>query len=104
MLCMVNFLVEADFKNYWQRIKENRLLHLLIAFYLLHAVSLLWSDNISYGINDLRIKAPLLVVSIILIAKPILKSDRNKLYLLFILSLLVTSVINFCHYQFLLIQ
>ena len=102
MLCMVNFLVEADFKNYWQRIKENRLLHLLIAFYLLHAVSLLWSDNISYGINDLRIKAPLLVVSIILIAKPILKSDRNKLYLLLILSLLVTSVINFCHYQFLL--
>ena len=102
MLCMVNFLVEADFKNYWQRIKENHLLHLLIAFYLLHAVSLLWSDNISYGINDLRIKAPLLVVSIILIAKPILKSDRNKLYLLLILSLLVTSVINFCHYQFLL--
>ena len=102
MLCMVNFLVEADFKNYWQRIKENRLLHLLIAFYLLHAVSLLWSDNISYGINDLRIKAPLLVVSTILIAKPILNSDRNKLYLLLILSLLVTSVINFCHYQFLL--
>ena len=102
MLCILNFLVEADFKNYWQRIKENRLLHLLIAFYLLHAVSLLWSDNISYGINDLRIKAPLLVVSIILIAKPILKSDRNKLYLLLILSLLVTSVINFCHYQFLL--
>jgi len=102
MLCMVNFLVEAEFKKYWQRIKENRLLHLLIAFYLLHAISLLWSDNISYGINDLRIKAPLLVVSIILIAKPILKSDRNKLYLLLILSLLVTSVINFCHYQFLL--
>ncbi len=102
MLCILNFLVEADFKNYWQRIKENRLLHLLIAFYLLHAVSLLWSDNISYGINDLRIKAPLLVVSIILIAKPILNSDRNKLYLLLILSLLVTSVINFCHYQFLL--
>ena len=102
MLCIVNFLVEADFKNYWQRIKENHLLHLLIAFYLLHAISLLWSDNISYGINDLRIKAPLLVVSIILIAKPILKSDRNKLYLLLILSLLVTSVINFCHYQFLL--
>ena len=102
MLCILNFLVEADFKNYWQRIKENRLLHLLIAFYLLHAVSLLWSDNISYGINDLRIKAPLLVVSTILIAKPILNSDRNKLYLLLILSLLVTSVINFCHYQFLL--
>jgi len=102
MLCVLNFLVEADFKNYWQRIKENHLLHLLIAFYLLHAISLLWSDNISYGINDLRIKAPLLVVSIILIAKPILKSDHNKLYLLLILSLLVTSVINFCHYQFLL--
>ena len=102
MLCVANLLLEADFKNYWQRIKENRLLHLLIAFYLLHVISLLWSDNISYGINDLRIKAPLLVVSIILIAKPILKSDRNKLYLLLILSLLVTSVINFCHYQFLL--
>ena len=102
MLCMVNFLVEADFKNYWQRIKENHLLHLLIAFYLLHAVSLLWSDNISYGLNDLRIKAPLFVVSIILIAKPIVKSDHAKLYLLLILSLLVTSVINFCHYQFLL--
>lgn len=102
MLCVANLLLEADFKNYWQRIKENHLLHLLIAFYLLHAISLLWSHNISYGINDLRIKAPLLVVSIILIAKPIVKSDRNKLYLLLISSLLVTSIINFCHYQFLL--
>ena len=102
MLCVANLLLEADFKNYWQRIINNRLLHLLIAFYLLHAISLLWSDNISYGLNDLRIKAPLFVVSIILIAKPIIKSDHAKLYLLLILSLLVTSVINFCHYQFLL--
>ncbi len=100
ILCSLNLLLEANFKLYWQKIKENHFLHLIVAFYLLHLISLLWSENLSYGLNDLRVKAPLLVIPVLLIAKPIEKSERKWLYLLFTLSLLVTSVINFCTYQF----
>lgn len=100
MLCVLNLILAADFKEYWQRIKENRLAHLIIAFYLLHVISLLWSTNLSYGLNDLRIKAPLLVIPIILIAKPISRVKQNWLYLLLLLSLLITSIINFCYFQF----
>ncbi len=99
-LCIGNLLLEMDFRAYWKRIKENRLLHLILGFYLLHLLSLFWSENIAYGLNDLRVKAPLLVIPVILIAKPIAKANLKWLYLLLIVSLLITSLINFCSYQF----
>ena len=100
ILCTLNLLLEANFKLYWQKIKENHFFHLIVAFYLLHLISLLWSENLSYGLNDLRVKAPLLVIPLLLIAKPIEKSEHKWLYLLLIVSLLITSLINFCIYQF----
>ena len=99
-LCIGNLLLEMDFRAYWKRIKENHLLHLILGFYLLHLLSLFWSENIAYGLNDLRVKAPLLVIPVILIAKPIAKANLKWLYLLLIVSLLITSLINFCSYQF----
>ncbi len=102
MFLLLNLLLEANFKTYWHRIKNSRLFILIAAFFLLHVIGLAWSENISYGLHDLRVKLPLIVVPLVLIAKPV-KIERHKIILgSFLLSLLITSVFNYLSYQQLL--
>ena len=62
----IGFLLERDFKNYWQQLKSNRLFWFLVAFYLLHFVGLIWSKNLNYGLNDIRVKFSLFAIALIL--------------------------------------
>ena len=64
MFIVLNLLLEADFINYWKRIKSNKLLLLVIAFFLIHVLALLWSSDFDYGFRDLKAKLPLLVVPV----------------------------------------
>lgn len=100
MFLVLNLLLEADFRTYWQNIKQNRLFQLIFAFFVFHLVSFLWSDNIGYALHDLKAKLPLLIIPLALVCKPI--ADRKSLHI--ILSVLVgtvfiTSFINFSLYQ-----
>jgi hypothetical protein len=52
LLGSLNLLLEADFRNNLRRLKENRLVHLLLLFYLLFWFSLLWSDNLKEGFSS----------------------------------------------------
>jgi hypothetical protein len=94
-----NLILEADFKTYHQRLKSNKIFLLILAIFLLHFVALIWSDNWSYGLDDIRKKLPFLAVPLALTARPI---DRLKDVLLiiyaFLLSLAICSFINFGYY------
>ncbi len=94
-------LIERDFKAYWLEIKENRFFQFVVLFYLLCCVSLCWSQNLPYGLHDLRVKTSLIVIPLLLIVKP-LKSDpiKNLLLLLFVSSIVISSLINFAVFQF----
>lgn len=109
MLLLLNLLLEADFKHYWKNIQGNRLLHVLFAFWSLHLIALLWTDDFTYAFNDIRIKVTLLLLPLILVAKPILRKEQLLIpFGFFISSLLITSLYNFacyhhwigqCHYE-----
>lgn len=97
----VGFLLERDFKSYWKQIQSNRLFWFLVAFYLLHFVGLIWSRNLDYGLNDIRVKFSLLAIALIISTRP--PFSRNHLtifYLIFVLALFTTSLVNFICYQF----
>ena len=95
------FLLERDFKNYWQQLKSNRLFWLLVAFYLLHFVGLIWSKNLDYGLNDIRVKFSLFAIALIVCTRPpFTKSQLTIFYLIFVLALFTTSLVNFTCYQF----
>lgn len=95
MLLALNFLLQADFRRYMRNLRSNKAawgLWLFIAFELL---SVLWSVDKAYALNDLRIKAPLYVIPLILIADPV--TDRKRLYLIvgfFLAALFLTSFVN----------
>ena len=94
-------LIERDFKAYGLEIKANRFFQYLVIFYLLCCISLCWSQNLPYGIHDIRVKTSLIVIPLLLIVKP-LKSDqlKNLLLLLFVASIVVSSLINFAVFQY----
>ena len=100
MLLLLNLLLEADFKVYWKNIRSNRLLFVLFAFWSLHLITLLWTEDFAYASNDIRIKVTLLLIPLILVAKPIQLQKQLLLTLgFFLASLLVTSVYNYACYN-----
>lgn len=100
MLILLNVLLEGSFKTYRQKIKSNRLFILLAAYWLLHILALLWTEDFSYAFNDLRIKLTLIVVPLILTIKPLKdKSQLQLVLILFLSTLVLTSLINVAFYE-----
>lgn len=100
MLMLLNLLLESNFKQYWKNIRSNRLLHILAAFWVLHLIALLWTQDFTYASNDIRIKVTLLLIPLLLVAKPIQKEQQHLLIFgLFLSSLFVTSVYNYGCYN-----
>ncbi len=100
MFLVLNLLLEADFRNYWQNIKQNRLFHLIFAFFVLHGVSFLWSENMGYAIHDFKAKLPLLIIPLVLVAKPLYTKKHLHILLLVLVAIVfATSIVNFVYYQ-----
>lgn len=100
MLLLLNILLEGQFSTYWKNIRASRLFLWVALFFLLHLVSLLWSDNLTYGFHDIKAKLPLIVIPLVLVAKPI----ENRSYLKWILGIFLAAVLfvtftNFLSYH-----
>ena len=99
LIGLLNLIIEGDFKEYYENLKKNKFFILVLLFFFLHVIALTWSDNLDYGLNDLRRKLSLLAVPIIVISKPISLSKSYRIILFcFISTLLVTSIINAVSY------
>lgn len=100
MILALNFLLEGEYKSKWKNLISNKAFLLLALFFILHFVGLLWTNNIEYAWNDIRIKIPLLVIPLIIVAKPPANSKHITFVLIsFIVSTFISSLINFIFYQ-----
>ena len=98
---LLHLIIEGQYKAYFMNLKSNRFFLAALIFYCLHLLGMFWSDDISYGFNDLKSKATLVVVPLIIISRPlVLRKSYRLLIGLFILTLLVTSLINCIVYHF----
>lgn len=96
----LNFLLEGNFKDAWQRLKSNVTGWFIFGFLALHLIAFLWSSNFEYGLHDLRVKLPLLVIPLILIARPLkARRDLHLVLISFLGSTLLVSLFNFAMYQ-----
>jgi len=91
---IANVIIEADYKTNLENLKKNKIFLLILGIFILHFIGLLWTEEISYALGDIRSKLPLLIIPLALIAKPIEKSFLPLIIYGFILSVLVTSVLN----------
>jgi hypothetical protein len=96
MLLIINLLLEGEMTIYWQNLRRNRFVLGLLIFWFLHIIALIWTSDYGYAFHDLRIKLSLLLIPLILVAKPIQSEKQLEwLFILFVSSLWITSVINF---------
>lgn len=103
MFLLLNLLLKVDFKTYLENWKSSRTFVLILAFFLLHFVGLIWSENISYGLNDIWKKIPLLIIPLVATAIPFnARIDRRFVLLTFVASVMTTSVLNVLFYHQLL--
>lgn len=101
LLGSLNLLLEADFKSYYRRLAENRLVHLLLLFYGCFWLSLLWSENWSEGFDQLRRLTSLLLIPVIISARPLPTHKKIEgLWSFFLGALLLSSIVNSLSFHF----
>lgn len=94
-----NWLWEGNFKAKWQALKSNRLIWALVSIYLLHAIGMIWTDDVAYGFKDLRVKLPMLALPIIIGTSSALEPKRFwQLLGFFVLAVFAGTVVSMYFY------
>jgi O-antigen ligase len=98
-LGLLNLLLEANFKDFWFNLKQNRAFWLIGGLFLLHLLGLLWTSNFLEGIDDLRMKTSLVTVPLIVFAKAEWSFKlKEKILGLLLLTICFISLINVLTY------
>lgn len=66
LFLVLNWVVEMGYREKWVRFAQNRALQVFLLLFGLHVLGLLWSSDLAYGLNDLKIKLPLLSMPVII--------------------------------------
>src|SRR5690606_14464755 len=101
LLMIASFLLEGKYREKIRRIRSNRLVVLIVAFYVLLLVGRFWSIDLFAGLRHIMSRLPLLAVPLIVAWRPPLTGQQvTRILQFFLASLLVTSLYNFlCYHQ-----
>lgn len=100
---MANWLIEADFKNYWKKFKSSPSIWMLLGILLFGLLSLLWSEDVAYGLKDLGRKMPFFAIPFALgLGKPLEKKIVFFILYIFIGIVVLTSAINYYRFHYVL--
>jgi hypothetical protein len=87
-----NWLFEGNFKEKFNHLKSNKIFWLLSSVFLMHVLGLLNTTNMEAGLNDIRIKIPLMLLPLVFFTtKPLNKKELNVLLGLFITGIVLSS-------------
>jgi hypothetical protein len=88
LLGLLNLILEADYVAYWNSMKSSKSFWLISGLFLLHAMAIIWTSNITEGLDDLRMKTTLITVPLIVFSKSDLVTQKKR----FLLNLLIWVV------------
>jgi hypothetical protein len=75
---MLNWLIEGGFQAKLQRLKERKSVLLFISVFFLYLVGLLWTNSMQWGMHDVKIQLPLLILPIVIGTSEGLKEIQVK--------------------------
>ena len=90
---LLNWLIEGDFKNKFRSVRKSKFALLFIAFYVMHLIGLIYTENMDAGLFDVQVKLSLLVLPLILVSHPVEKEKIKTIFFAFIAGGLVSSFI-----------
>jgi len=92
MVLLGNWLLEGRFREKWAALRTNNVFWVLGSLFLLHLLGLLYTADLSRGMDDVRIKIPLLLLPLILFSTPaISKREFRSFFGFFLLAVFVSS-------------
>ncbi|PWH85581.1 O-antigen ligase family protein [Brumimicrobium oceani] len=95
LILAVNFLLNADFKSYWEKSKKNLVFWFVILVLVFHLLGLLYTTDYAYAFRDLKTKLPLFAIPIVMIGYPLKKWALKYVFYGFLAAVLITSVLNY---------
>jgi hypothetical protein len=88
-----NWILEANFKEKLQRLKRNKAALFTIGIFLIYVIGMLYSQNISEGLNQIRIVSPIFILAFILGSIPLINEKQRKLIFQFFISATLTATL-----------
>lgn len=99
MLLALNWILEGQFLQKYERLKANTPALLLIGLFGIHLVWLWNTANFDYALKDIRIKLPLLFLPVVLgSGKPLSRKVVMWLLWLFVAALFLGTAMSVIHY------
>ena len=99
LFIIVGWLLDGDLKEKLKTAFNNKVVLLLVAFFLWHVVGLLYTTDFHYGFKDVRVKLPLLIIPIIFSSMPVFSDKQFKtVALVFVAAVLVSTLISMSNY------
>lgn len=90
-----NWLLSGEIKKRLQQLSKQKDIIWFISIYLVHVISVLWSDDLGYALKDLRVKLPLLILPVIIGTSPKLTRKQLKIIILsFGVAAFIGAVLN----------
>ncbi|MCX8081065.1 MAG: O-antigen ligase family protein [Bacteroidia bacterium] len=80
------WLLTGRFKEKWAHLKNHREFFLWGSLWLWHAAGLLWTEDMAAGLNDLRIKIPMLLIPLLMGSFPSFNYREFKQIILFFIT------------------
>lgn len=99
ILLSLNYLIEANYTHKFNKLKNNTEILFFILLFFIPVIWLLFSNNLNFGLHDIKIKLPLLALPIIISSSKQLKPKQIKnLSLLFIFGVLLSTLAGLLAY------
>lgn len=93
ILLFANWIFESNWIEKASKIRKNYPLFIMVLFYLMIIIGLLYSDDKQWGLHDLKVKLPLLILPIVFATSPVLEKINLKKVLLFYISVVFSATI-----------
>lgn len=90
---MANWLIEGQFTRKLQLLKERKSLLLLLSVFFVYLLGLLWTSSLKWGIHDVKIQLPMLVLPLVIGTSEALSFRQlKKVVLVFSAGVVVASL------------
>lgn len=94
-----NWVLEGNFKEKIQIFRARKGLWVFMLFFLLHLAGMIYTSDLSSGLQDLKIKLPLLFLPLIIgTSRPLTEKAVNRLLIVFGIATFISTLICFHEY------
>lgn len=88
---MFNWIVERRFREKFELLKQRKGLPLILSIYFIYMIGLLWTSSFQWGLLDVTIQLPLLVLPLVIGTSPKLNYSQVKPIIYFFAAAVVVA-------------